>query len=93
MAPTRPRVALLGATGSIGTQTLDVLREERERFDLIAIAGGQRLAELAVIAKEFNVRDVGVVSARDRDEVRPLLGPDEMCIRDSTMSAPLAASA
>ncbi len=76
MAPTRPRVALLGATGSIGTQTLDVLREERERFDLIAIAGGQRLAELAVIAKEFNVRDVGVVSARDRDEVRPLLGPD-----------------
>jgi len=76
MAPTRPRVALLGATGSIGTQTLDVLREERERFDLVAIAGGQRLAELAVIAKEFNVRDVGVVSARDRDEVRALLGPD-----------------
>ncbi|MFZ1063652.1 MAG: 1-deoxy-D-xylulose-5-phosphate reductoisomerase [Acidimicrobiales bacterium] len=76
MAPTRPRVALLGATGSIGTQTLDVLRRERERFELVAISGGQRLAELAAIAKEFNVRSVGVVSERDRGELDALVGPD-----------------
>jgi 1-deoxy-D-xylulose-5-phosphate reductoisomerase len=75
MALTRPRVALLGATGSIGTQTLDVLREERERFELVALAGGQRLAELAVITKEFNVRSIGVVSERDRDELGHLVGP------------------
>ena len=75
MAPTRPRVALLGATGSIGTQTLDVLRDEREAFDLVAVSGGQRLAELALVAKEFNVRTVGVVSERDRDELRALVGP------------------
>jgi len=74
MAPTRPRVALLGATGSIGTQTLDVLREERERFELVAISGGQRLAELAVIAKEFSVGSIGVVSERDRDELGTLVG-------------------
>jgi len=42
-----PSVALLGATGSIGTQTLDVLRAHRDEFTLVALAGGQRLAELA----------------------------------------------
>ena len=75
MATTRSRVALLGATGSIGTQTLDVLREERDRFEVVAIAGGQRLTELSAIAKEFNVHDIGVVSERDRDELRALVGP------------------
>lgn len=33
-------VALLGSTGSIGTQTLDVLRTHREQFKLVGLAGG-----------------------------------------------------
>jgi 1-deoxy-D-xylulose-5-phosphate reductoisomerase len=45
----RPRtgVALIGSTGSIGTQTLDVLSQFRDRFDLVAIAAGSSLALLA----------------------------------------------
>jgi 1-deoxy-D-xylulose-5-phosphate reductoisomerase len=45
----RPRtgVALIGSTGSIGTQTLDVLSQFRDRFDLVAIAAGSNLALLA----------------------------------------------
>jgi 1-deoxy-D-xylulose-5-phosphate reductoisomerase len=93
MAPTRPRVALLGATGSIGTQTLDVLREERDSFDLVAVSGGQRLSELAVIAKEFNVPHVGVVSERDRDELRALVGPDVEVVVGARGLADLAALA
>ncbi|MGA2433151.1 MAG: 1-deoxy-D-xylulose-5-phosphate reductoisomerase [Acidimicrobiales bacterium] len=93
MAPSRPRVALLGATGSIGTQTLDVLREQREHFDLVAVSGGQRLAELAVIAKEFSVHSVGVVSERDRDELRALLGPGVQVVVGAEGLAELAARA
>lgn len=37
----RQRVALIGATGSIGAQTLQVLSENRERFELVALAVGQ----------------------------------------------------
>ena len=33
-------VALLGSTGSIGTQTLDVVRENPDKFNLKAIAAG-----------------------------------------------------
>ena len=76
MSPSRTRVALLGATGSIGTQTLDVLREAGDAFELVSIAGGQRLAELGAIAKEFNVRNVGVVSDRDAEELQRLTGSD-----------------
>ena len=47
MAPTHTRAALMGATGSIGSQTLDVLRREPETFELVAVAGGRRLEELA----------------------------------------------
>jgi 1-deoxy-D-xylulose-5-phosphate reductoisomerase len=69
----RRSVALLGATGSIGEQTLDVLRLEPERFDLVSIAGGERIERLAEIAKEFGVARVGVRSAAHRERLRELV--------------------
>lgn len=74
MSTSRRTVALLGATGSIGTQTLEVLRREPGAFDLVAIAGGQRLSELAAIAKEFDVARVGVVSDDDRRALSEMVG-------------------
>ncbi len=66
MTASRTRVALMGATGSIGTQTLDVLRREPDRFELVALSGGRRIEELAAIVNEFGVRGVGVVDETDR---------------------------
>ncbi len=43
----RTGVALIGSTGSIGTQTLDVLSQFPDRFDLVAIAAGSNLELLA----------------------------------------------
>ncbi|MEI6710519.1 MAG: 1-deoxy-D-xylulose-5-phosphate reductoisomerase [Actinomycetota bacterium] len=63
-------VALLGATGSIGSQTLEVLRREPERFRLTAIAGGGgNIERLIAIAREFQVLQIGVPS----NELRELL--------------------
>ncbi|MDE2282008.1 MAG: 1-deoxy-D-xylulose-5-phosphate reductoisomerase [Actinomycetales bacterium] len=70
----RRRVALLGATGSIGRQTLDVLRREPASFELVSIAGGTRLAELAEVAREFGVRRVGVARPEDYVAAREILG-------------------
>lgn len=50
------RIALLGSTGSIGTQTLDVIREHRDRFEVVALAAGRRTAELAAQVEEFGPR-------------------------------------
>jgi 1-deoxy-D-xylulose-5-phosphate reductoisomerase len=58
----------------VGTQTLDVLREERDGFELVAIAGASRLAELAAIVREFRVPRVGVRDESDRDTLADLVG-------------------
>jgi 1-deoxy-D-xylulose-5-phosphate reductoisomerase len=75
MSHSRRSVALLGATGSIGVQTLDVLRQERERFQLTSISGGEQLSELAAIASEFNVTSVAVKSHAHRSALADLVGP------------------
>jgi len=52
------RIALLGSTGSIGTQTLDVISEYPERFKVEVLAGGNNISLLARQAKKFRPRAV-----------------------------------
>jgi 1-deoxy-D-xylulose-5-phosphate reductoisomerase len=59
----RRRVAVLGSTGSIGTQTLDVLAAHPESFELVAIAAGRNAAELAAQRDRF--RPAAAVLAGD----------------------------
>ncbi|WP_216381400.1 1-deoxy-D-xylulose-5-phosphate reductoisomerase [Arcanobacterium phocae] len=55
------RVIVLGSTGSIGTQTLDVISRHRDKFHVQALgAGGSRIPLLAEQAATFNVPIVGV---------------------------------
>ena len=52
---TQRRVVVLGSTGSIGVQTLDVARRHPDRLKIVGLAAGTRGAELLARAKEFNV--------------------------------------
>ena len=47
------RIAILGSTGSIGAQTLDVVREFRDEFDVVALAAGRNSELLAKQVREF----------------------------------------
>ncbi|WP_210508701.1 1-deoxy-D-xylulose-5-phosphate reductoisomerase [Naasia sp. SYSU D00057] len=49
------RLILLGSTGSIGTQALDVVRANRDRFEVVGLAAGRSRDELAAQAAEFEV--------------------------------------
>ena len=69
-------MALLGATGSIGSQTLEVLRREEEHFEVVAIAGARQLEALAAIAKEFHVSRIGVADESDRDILAGMVSSD-----------------
>ncbi|MBA2322489.1 MAG: 1-deoxy-D-xylulose-5-phosphate reductoisomerase, partial [Pseudonocardiales bacterium] len=54
-------VVLLGSTGSIGTQALDVIRDNPDRFRVAGLAaGGSALALLVAQAVEFRVSVVAV---------------------------------
>src|SRR5690348_8815987 len=48
------RIALLGSTGSIGRQTLDVVRCYPEHFQVVALAARTNISLLAQQAKEFS---------------------------------------
>ena len=49
------RLLLLGSTGSIGTQALDVVRANPDRFEVVGLAAGRNRAALEQQAAEFGV--------------------------------------
>jgi 1-deoxy-D-xylulose-5-phosphate reductoisomerase len=55
--PVEPRrVVLLGSTGSVGTQALDVIRNHRDEYEVVALAAGRNRELLAEQAREFGVK-------------------------------------
>ncbi|HYZ15098.1 MAG TPA: 1-deoxy-D-xylulose-5-phosphate reductoisomerase, partial [Candidatus Acidoferrum sp.] len=66
------RVAILGSTGSIGRQALDVIARHPERFEVVALAAGRNVELLADQVQRFRPR---IVSARDAD------GATELSVR------------
>ena len=51
----RRRVAILGSTGSIGTQALDVIARHPDRFEAVALAAGRNVEMLREQARRFGV--------------------------------------
>ncbi|MCR5793385.1 MAG: 1-deoxy-D-xylulose-5-phosphate reductoisomerase [Lachnospiraceae bacterium] len=47
------KIAILGSTGSIGTQTLEVVRQHADRLEVTALAAGSRIDDLEQQIKEF----------------------------------------
>lgn len=54
----KERVTILGSTGSIGQQTLDIIRRNPERFSIASLVAHSRWEELALQAREFNAESV-----------------------------------
>lgn len=63
----RLRVALLGSSGSIGRQTVDVLEAHADRFEVVALATGHNAQELAAQAARLRPQVVALA-----DEARAL---------------------
>ncbi|MFL0268268.1 1-deoxy-D-xylulose-5-phosphate reductoisomerase [Candidatus Clostridium radicumherbarum] len=53
-------ISILGATGSIGTQTIDVLRQSRNDFSLLGISAHKSYDKVINIIKEFNPKFVAM---------------------------------
>lgn len=71
------KVVLLGSTGSIGTQTLDVVSRNRDRFAIKALsAAGSRIELLAEQVREFSPSVVAVPTSTAADALREALGTD-----------------
>ncbi|CAM9229616.1 unnamed protein product [Discosporangium mesarthrocarpum] len=71
--PTRKRVALLGSTGSIGTQTLDICEEKPEEFEVISLAAGYNINLLARQIIQFRPKMASVGEVTLLPRLRELL--------------------
>ena len=54
------RITILGSTGSIGTQTLDVVRKNRDKFEVVAISANSSVDLLLEQILEFSPKYVTV---------------------------------
>ena len=67
------RIVILGSTGSIGTQTLDIVRRLPGRFEVVGLAASENAALLAEQANSFRVPCVSIGNAAKMDTLRGLL--------------------
>ncbi len=76
------RLAILGSTGSIGQQTLDVVRSFPDRFHVVGLGAGRNSALLAKQIEEFQPKLVSIDSANSSEILNglkcDLLSGDEL---------------
>ena len=64
------KIAILGSTGSIGTQTLDIVRNYSEELQVVALAAGSNVALLEKQIREFSPRLVAMWSEEAATDLR-----------------------
>lgn len=64
------RVLILGSSGSIGTQALDVIRANRDRFEVVGLSVGSNREVLHQQATEFGVRNIAIGHVEAEELVR-----------------------
>ena len=66
---TQRRVAILGSTGSIGVNTLDVIRSHPERYQVVALTAHQQVDRLLAQCREFKPRIAVVGDAQSAKQL------------------------
>ena len=79
MEPKRKNLAVLGATGSIGCSTLDIVRQFPDRYRIVSLSAGRNVELLARQIKEFHPAVAVVMDEAGRDRLKSLL-PDDVKI-------------
>ncbi|MBP5536231.1 MAG: 1-deoxy-D-xylulose-5-phosphate reductoisomerase [Bacteroidales bacterium] len=72
------RIAILGSTGSIGTQTLNVVRRHRDRFEVELLVAGSNAELLIQQALEFSPNTVVIADKSKYQAVQDALDPHDI---------------
>jgi 1-deoxy-D-xylulose-5-phosphate reductoisomerase len=63
----KKKISLLGATGSIGIQTLDIIGANPEKFELVSFSAGLNIDKVREIARDFNPLLISVIRKQDAE--------------------------
>ena len=72
------KIAILGSTGSIGTQTLDVVREHSDELQGVALAAGSNKERLKEQIKEFHPKLVSLSDEKKAQELKEELAGEQV---------------
>lgn len=67
------RITILGSTGSIGTQTLDVVRKNKDKFEVVAISANSSVDLLLEQILEFNPKYVAVYNEESANKLKNMI--------------------
>ena len=70
---TKQQICILGSTGSIGTQALDVIQQHSDRYQVYALTANNSVELLAKQAREFQPAAVVIANEARYDQLRALL--------------------
>lgn len=67
------KISILGSTGSIGTQTLDVVRANKDKFEVVAISANSSIDLLLEQIKEFRPKYVAVYNENSAKKLKEMI--------------------
>jgi len=66
----RKKISLLGATGSIGIQTIDIIKENPELFELVSFSAGVNLGKVRELASAYKPSTISVMRREDMEVLK-----------------------
>ena len=75
------KISILGATGSIGTQTLDVVRKSKDKFKIEGISANSSTDKMLGIIKEFSPKYVAMMDENAGIELKRLCEENKLDVQ------------
>ena len=66
MSNNKIKISILGSTGSIGTQALEVIEKLRDKFEIIALSGGSNVELLKQQAEKFHPKYICIGNSNEK---------------------------
>ncbi len=66
----KKKIAILGSTGSIGENTLRIIKKDKKNFDIILLSTNKNINKIFKQAKEFKVKNLIISDLRSFNEAQ-----------------------
>lgn len=84
------KIAVLGCTGSIGKQTLDIIRTRRDEFEIVGLSCRTDVVALAAYAREFECKTLGIYDGNKAAELGALVPNADIYSGDAALTDVMA---
>ena len=74
------KIIILGSTGSVGESTLNIIRKDKNNFEVVLLSANKKIKKLVKQAKEFNVKNIIIFDKKTYLKNKTLLSREKINI-------------